>query len=141
METAGLIEFYTVKDREYLRVVTWANHQQIRSKKPKFPQPIADVYPDKNPETQQEEIKKKQNQEDEARRNQTNEESNLLKSSEINESLCGDRTEITNKELKSDEINGLQKSSEFVIRNSEFGIRNAEFGIRYVFLRQMCQAG
>lgn len=133
LEAAGLIEFYTVKEREYLRVVTWANHQQIRSKKPKFPQPIANVYPDKNPETQQEEIIKKQNQEDEARRNQVNEENNRLKSSEINESLCCDRTEITNKELKSDEINGLQKSPEFVIRNSEFGIRNAEFGIRYVF--------
>lgn len=62
-----------------------------------------------------------------------NEENNRLKSSEINESLCGDRPEITNKKLKSDEINGLQKSPKFGIRNSEFGIRNAEFGIRYVF--------
>ncbi|WP_279193885.1 conserved phage C-terminal domain-containing protein [Holdemania massiliensis] len=133
LEAAGLIEFYTVNNREYLHVVTWANHQQIRSKKPKFPQPIQSVFPDEKPDDQQKEIDLKKAHENEISKSQIDEENNHLKSSEINESLCGDRAEITNENLKSNDINGLQKSPEFVIRNSEFEKRNAEFGIRYVF--------
>lgn len=133
LEAAKLIEFYTVNNREYLRVVTWANHQQIRSKKPKFPQPIQSVLPDEKPEEQQKEIDLKKVHENEITKSQIVEENNLLKSSEINESLCDDRTEITNEDLKSNEISGLQKSPEFGIRNSEFEMRNAECGIRYMF--------
>ena len=34
---AGLVEIYVVQGKEYLQVVTWGKHQQIRNKHSKFP--------------------------------------------------------------------------------------------------------
>ena len=35
----GLVQLYKIEEREYIQVVTWNNHQQIRAKKSKFPAP------------------------------------------------------------------------------------------------------
>ena len=40
LESAGMIAFYTAQGRQYLRMVSWSKHQQIRAKRSKYPQPI-----------------------------------------------------------------------------------------------------
>ena len=39
LSTVGIAKLYEVDGRPYLQLTTWANHQQIRSKKSKFPSP------------------------------------------------------------------------------------------------------
>ena len=41
LEAVGLIQRYTVKDRTYITSPTWENHQRIRNKRRKFPEPTA----------------------------------------------------------------------------------------------------
>ena len=37
LEEMGLLERYTVEDREYLQLLTWAKHQKVRSPRAKYP--------------------------------------------------------------------------------------------------------
>ncbi len=39
LEDAGLIDKYRAEDRDYIQFHKWKNHQQIRAKKRKFPEP------------------------------------------------------------------------------------------------------
>lgn len=37
LRSAGIVTTYTVEEKPYLQIVTWANHQQIRNKRSKYP--------------------------------------------------------------------------------------------------------
>ena len=43
LEAIGLIERYTVGDRPYLQLATWARHQRVRTKRSRFPPPPWEV--------------------------------------------------------------------------------------------------
>lgn len=44
LSTVGIAKLYEVDGRPYLQLTTWGNHQQIRSKKSKFPSPEDNGY-------------------------------------------------------------------------------------------------
>jgi hypothetical protein len=44
LTAAGLIRRYTVKGQPYLEFVTWADHQQIRAKRSRYPEPTEGDY-------------------------------------------------------------------------------------------------
>ena len=46
LRSAGMIDLYKVDGRSYLQIRQWALHQQIRSKKSKFPAPDSELKPD-----------------------------------------------------------------------------------------------
>ena len=46
LRSAGMIDLYKVDGRSYLQIRQWARHQQIRSKKSKFPAPDVDLQSD-----------------------------------------------------------------------------------------------
>ena len=46
LRSAGMIDLYKVDGRSYLQIRQWALHQQIRSKKSKFPAPDANLQSD-----------------------------------------------------------------------------------------------
>ena len=46
LRSAGMIDLYKVDGRSYLQIRQWARHQQIRSKKSKFPAPDANLQSD-----------------------------------------------------------------------------------------------
>ena len=46
LRSAGMIDLYKVDDRSYLQIRQWARHQQIRSKKSKFPAPDVETQSD-----------------------------------------------------------------------------------------------
>lgn len=46
LRSAGMIDLYRVDGRSYLQIRQWARHQQIRSKKSKFPAPDVDLQSD-----------------------------------------------------------------------------------------------
>ena len=46
LRSAGMIDLYKVDGRSYLQIRQWARHQQIRSKKSKFPAPDANFQSD-----------------------------------------------------------------------------------------------
>ena len=46
LRSAGMIDLYKVDGRSYLQIRQWALHQQIRSKKSKFPAPDAETQSD-----------------------------------------------------------------------------------------------
>ena len=46
LRSAGMIDLYAVDGRSYLQIRKWERHQQIRSKKSKFPEPDSDLKSD-----------------------------------------------------------------------------------------------
>ena len=46
LRSAGMIDLYKVDGRSYLQIRQWARHQQIRSKKSKFPAPESETKSD-----------------------------------------------------------------------------------------------
>lgn len=46
LRSAGMIDLYKVDGRSYLQIRQWARHQQIRTKKSKFPAPDVDLQSD-----------------------------------------------------------------------------------------------
>ena len=46
LRSAGMIDLYKVDGRSYLQIRQWARHQQIRSKKSKFPAPDSELQSD-----------------------------------------------------------------------------------------------
>lgn len=43
LRSAGIVDLYVVDDKPYLQMRTWERHQQIRTKKGKYPAPCNDV--------------------------------------------------------------------------------------------------